>query len=101
MKKNNMIELKKQDAKKLHMTIVDVEAHKELYDKELSKTNSDPKLFKELLQSYIESVKIHKEVWKDILDKYVKGEDRAYYRDVYRYDIVKNVIFIPEGFTTQ
>lgn len=95
-KETNMVAVKERDAKALTKTIVEVEASQELYEKAIADGQHAPLAFKDVLDNYMKSISRHKEVWRDILSKYIDEDGLLFYRDNYRYDVYKKVIFLPE-----
>lgn len=91
------IDVKEKDARELTDSIIEVEASKELYEKALNKSDYSTKVLKDLLDYHLQALKKHKALWRDILFKYVGEENTLFYRDVYRFDIFKKVIFLPEA----
>lgn len=91
-----MVTVKEKDAKELTDSIVEVEACRELYEEAAKQTNYSPKALKDVLDYYMQALKKHKALWRDILFKYVGEENAMYYRDVYRFDTYKKVIFLAE-----
>ena len=43
------------------------------------------------------ALKEHKALWRELLIKYAGEENAVYYRDFYRFDMYKRVIFLQEG----
>ncbi len=94
---NELITVKEKDARELTDTIVEVEASKELYEVAIHQANYSPQAFRELLNHYMSVLKKHKAIWKSMLVKYVGEENALFYRDMYRFDVYKKVIFLPEN----
>lgn len=95
-RQNEMILVKEKDAKELASSITEVEASKELYEIAVKQANYSPQALREVLEQYMNSLKKHKEIWRKLLHKYVEEKELLFYRDAYRYDIYKKVIFLPE-----
>ena len=91
-----LISVKEKDARELEGSIVEVEAYRELYEQAARQANYAPKALKDVLDCFIQSLKKHKALWKEILLKYVGEENTSYYREMYKYDVYKRVIFLPE-----
>jgi len=89
------ISMKEKDARELEESIVEVEAYRELYEQAAKQINYAPKALKDVLDCFIQSLKKHKALWKELLFKYVGEENTLYYRDMYKYDVYKRVIFLP------
>lgn len=92
-----MITVNVRDAKKLTSSIVEVDAYRSLYEKAAIQSDYSPQAFKDLLSRYMSTLKKHKSLWKEMLLKYIGEEDASYYRDMYKFDIIKNVIFLEMG----
>ena len=60
----------------------------------MTQRNLQAQAFADLLKGYMSALKQHKALWKDILEKYVGEENASYYRDFYRFDVYKKVIFL-------
>ncbi len=91
-----LVPVKEKDARELADTIVEVEACKELYEKAVKQPNYSSHAMKDVLDRFMSALKKHKALWRELLIKYVGEEKAMYYRDVYRYDIFKKVIFLQD-----
>ena len=88
--------IKEKDAKELSDSIVEVEACRELYEQAAKQPNYSSVALKDVLEYFIQALKKHKALWREILFKYVGEENTLFYRDMYKFDIYKKVIFLPE-----
>lgn len=94
---NDFVQVKEKDAKELSDSIVEVEAYKELYEKAARQPNYSSAALKDVLDCFMQSLKKHKALWREFLFKYVGEENALYYRDMYKFDVYKKVIFLPES----
>jgi hypothetical protein len=92
-----LIPVKEKDAKELTESIVEVEASRELFEEAAKKTNYSSKALTDLLDYFMQALKRHKALWMDLLFKYVGEEKTLFYRDMYRFDMYKKVIFLLEN----
>jgi hypothetical protein len=92
----NMIPVKGKDAKELSDTIVEVEACRELYEQALTQPVYSSQALTDVLNRFMQALKVHKALWRELLLKYAGEENALYYRDLYRYDTMKKVIFLQE-----
>lgn len=97
MKEQDMIKVNNKDSKQLTDTIVEVEACQELYNEAIADADFPQQIFKGILEKYMKALRIHKEKWRWVQEKYIEEEDLLYYRDAYRFDVYKKVIFLPEN----
>ena len=95
-KKLELISVEEKDAKVLTDSIVEVDVYRELYGKAVKDPNYSGVMFRNLLSIYVKSLQNHKELWKRILMQYVGEEKTLYYRDMYKFDTYKKVIFLPQ-----
>jgi hypothetical protein len=93
---NELVPVNERDAKELTDTIVEVEAYRELYDQALREPDYSPNALKDLLDRFMQALKTHKALWRDLLFQYVGEENALYYRDYYRFDTYKQVIFLQQ-----
>lgn len=91
---NDFISVKGKDARELSDTIVEVEACRELYEQALLQPDYSRQVVKDLLDRFMQALKVHKALWRDLLIKYAGEENAVYYRDYYRFDMYKRVIFL-------
>lgn len=100
-KQDNFLPVKERDARDLSNSIVEVEASRELYENAAKMIDYNPSAIKDVLDYFIQALKKHKALWKEMLFKYVGEENAAFYRDLYKFDIYKKVIFLPEDMEVQ
>ena len=91
---NEFVPVIEKDARELTDTIVEVDAYRELYDGALSEPNYSSQALRDILDRFMQALKTHKALWRDLLFKYVGEENALYYRDYYRFDTYKQVIFL-------
>lgn len=92
-----LILVREKDARELTDSIVEVDASRELYEDASKQPNFSPKALKNTLDYFMQALKKHKALWRDILFKYVGEENALQYRDMYRFDTYKKVIFLPDN----
>lgn len=94
-----MVKLEEQDRKELSQSIFEVDASMELYQTAAKDLSMPADRVAILFEFYMKSLKEHKYLWANILNKYMGEDDASTYRNLYRYDVQKNVIFMlqPEG----
>lgn len=93
---NEFVPVNERDARELTDTIVEVEAYRELYDQALKETGCSSQALRDILDRFMQALKTHKALWRDLLFQYVGEENALYYRDYYRFDTYKQVIFLQQ-----
>jgi hypothetical protein len=91
---DEIIPVEGKDARELTDTIVEVEACRELYEQALREPNYTSQAMRDVLDRFMQALKTHKALWRDLLFKYAGEENALYYRDYYRFDTYKQVIFL-------
>jgi len=90
----NLIKIEEADNKILQDSIIDLQLSKEIFEMSKNEENSNGSVFRVIMEYYYKSVKEHNFIWSNLLVKYV-GEDYAsYYKDVYKFDTVRKLIFL-------